>query len=284
MGKPTPLITLLTDFGLVDEYVGVMKGVIAGISPATRVVDISHFIDPQDIVHGAFILAAAFPYFPPGSIHVAVVDPGVGTGRRILAAVCDDHFFIAPDNGLLEIVMESRSVTELVDVTETKYFLSQVGSTFHGRDIFSPVAAHLAQGLTVASLGPVVDQSTIVSGIVPHCRFLSKSCIEGCVVAVDRFGNLMTNINKSAIDRLTQRWMDGALVVELNGKPIGGLMSSYDQVANPAPLAIIGSRGLLEISVNCDSAQQVLKAGKRSMVRVALSRAGEPCSSGPGQR
>lgn len=269
--KSTPLITLLTDFGLQDEYVGVMKGVIAGISPTTRVVDISHHVDAQDIVQAAFILAAAFPYFPAGTIHVAVVDPGVGGERRILAARCGDHFFVAPDNGLLERVLEDWQAAELVAVTESRYFLKRISHTFHGRDIFSPVAAHLAEGLPLANLGPSVALSTLVSGVIPRCRFLSKSRIEGRVVAVDHFGTLMTNIDKTGIDRLASRMAAPLLSVEVNDKPIGGLVTAYDQVATHAPLAIFGSRGLLEISVNCGNAQQALKAERGDKVGVTAS-------------
>jgi S-adenosylmethionine hydrolase len=266
----TPLITLLTDFGLQDEYVGVMKGVIAGISPETKVVDISHQVDPQDIVHGAFLLSVSYAYFPSGSIHVTVVDPGVGGDRRILAVDCDGHFFVAPDNGILQLILDDRPVDHVVHVTNSRFFLNQVSRTFHGRDIFAPVAAHLAKGLPLTVLGPAVDRSLLATGVVPRCRFLSDGCLEGVVVAVDRFGNLMTNISESTIGQLMEQERAGNLVVELDGKSIGGLVATYDQAPLKAPLAIVGSRSYIEISVNCGNAQQALNAGKGSRVSVRV--------------
>jgi S-adenosylmethionine hydrolase len=270
------LITLLTDFGVQDEYVGVMKGVIAGINPEARIVDISHHIVPQDIVHGAFILAAAYSYFPAGTVHVAIVDPGVGGARRILAVECGEHRFVAPDNGLLERVLAQQSVTAAVSVTDPRFFLEQVSCTFHGRDIFAPVAAHLAFGLPLNELGRSVDRHTMITGVVPRYRFSSASSLEGTVVAVDHFGNLMTNIDAAAINRLTRgadrknRTGHNKMVIEISGKRIDGIVLSYDRVPEHIPLAIIGSRGLLEISVNCGSARQILNAGRGDGVRVRL--------------
>ena len=261
--SPMRLITLLTDFGTRDEYVGVMKGVVAGINPEARIVDISHHIDPQDIIHGAFILAAATPYFPAGTVHVAVVDPGVGSSRRILAVECGEQRFVAPDNGLLERVLAHQPFTAAVQVTHPRYYLERVSCTFHGRDIFAPVAAHLAAGLALSELGPAVDRQSMVAGVVPRCRFSSEGSIDGTVVAADRFGNLMTTIDAAAIDRLQRRTGGTPMVVELAGKLIGGLVASYGQVAEGVPLALVGSRGLMEISVNCGNARKVLDARKK---------------------
>lgn len=262
------LITLLTDFGLQDEYVGVMKGVIAGIAPTVRVVDISHAVYPQDVVHGAFLLAAAYPFFPPGSVHLAVVDPGVGGPRRILAVECGGHRFVAPDNGLLERVLAGQPDARVVAVEKRRYFLDQISDTFHGRDIFAPVGAHMAGGLPLTQLGPVVDRRAVVSGVVPHCRFTDNDGIEGVVVAVDRFGNLLTNIDRGALERLTRRTAAERLVVELVGKWAGALVRAYSHAAAQAPLALVGSRGLVEISVNGGSAQKALKAAIKDHVRV----------------
>ncbi|BBO72434.1 hypothetical protein DSCA_63640 [Desulfosarcina alkanivorans] len=270
------LITLLTDFGVQDEYAGVMKGVIAGINPDVRIVDISHHIDPQDVVHGAFVLAAAAPYFPDGTVHVAVVDPGVGGSRRILAVECGGHLFVVPDNGLLERVMALQPVGRVVRVADPRYCLDAVSHTFHGRDIFAPVAAHLTAGLPLNELGPIVDRPSMVSGVVPRCRFASADTVVGAVVASDRFGNLMTTIDAAAIDRLHRQAGGKPIVVELAGKPIGGLVAFYDQAAEGAPLALVGSRGLLEISVRCGNARQVLNAQKNDVVRVGPASTGHP--------
>lgn len=262
------LIALLTDFGTQDEYVGVMKGVIAAINPAARVVDICHHVAPQDIVHGAFLLAAASPYFPAATVHLAVVDPGVGGMRRILAVESGGQRFVAPDNGLLERVLVDQSVSTVVSVENQRFFLTPVSHTFHGRDIFAPVAAHLAAGLPLTELGPSVDRQTMVSGVVPCCRFITPTCVEGAVVAVDRFGNLMTNIDSATIDRLVSRIVGKPIIVDVAGKKIRSIAASYDQVARHALLAIIGSRGLLEISVNCGNARQVLNADRIDRVWV----------------
>jgi len=264
------LIALITDFGTCDEYVGVMKGVIAGIDPGTRVVDICHRIEPQNIVHGAFILKAAVPYFPEGTIFVAVVDPGVGGRRRILAADCGGRRFVVPDNGLIEGVLNTPSEAAVVSVENRRYFLTPVSRTFHGRDIFAPVAARLAAGLPLAELGPPVDPAELVTGMMPRYRFSSRDGIEGEVIAADRFGNLMTNIDEGVIERLLVEAAGRQVSVSLADTPIGAIVDSYDQAAKNAPLAIIGSRGLLEIAVNCGNARQTLQTGKNRRVRVQL--------------
>jgi S-adenosylmethionine hydrolase len=265
------LITLLTDFGTHDEYVGVMKGVIAGIHEAARTVDITHQIDPQDVVHGAFILDAAFAYFPPDTTHVAVVDPGVGSGRRILAVEAAGHRFLAPDNGLLERVLADQSDAKVVSVENERYFIYPVSQTFHGRDIFAPVAAHLARGLELHQLGPVVDRQTMVTGVVPQCRFSSRCVIDGMVVAIDRFGNLLTNIDIVALEQLQHRFPGSVITVQLAEKRIHGIATTYQTEVERTPLAIIGSRGLLEISVNCGSAHKMLGTGKAEAVRVSVN-------------
>jgi len=262
------LIALLTDFGTGDEYVGVMKGVIAGIAPGTRVVDICHRIEPQNIVHGAFILKAAVPYFPEGTIVVAVVDPGVGGRRRILAADCGGRRFVVPDNGLIEGVLNRPSEAAVVSVENRRYFLTPVSRTFHGRDIFAPVAAHLSAGLPLAELGPPVDAAELVTGTMPRCRLSNREGIRGVVIAADRFGNLMTNIDEETIERLTEGVAERPVSVSLAETTIGAIVDSYDQAPRNAPLAIIGSRGLLEIAVNCGNARQMLQAGKNQRVRV----------------
>ena len=264
------LIALLTDFGTQDEYVGVMHGVIASIDTKIRVVDICHHIEPQNVVQGAFLLAASAPFFPSGTVFVAVVDPGVGSRRRILALDHGGQRFVAPDNGLIEGVIADGSEAVIVAVENQRYFLDPVSRTFHGRDIFAPVAAHLASGLQLNELGPPVDPATIVTGKMPRCRFAQADCLEGEVVAADRFGNLMTNIDGAAIERLARRSPGKQTVVTVADKPIGALVAAYDQVARGEPLAIIGSRGLLEISINCGDARQMLAADKNPTVRVQL--------------
>lgn len=264
------LVTLVTDFGLRDEYVGVMKGVAAGIDPTLTIVDITHGIEAQDVVHGAFVLAAACDYFPAGTVHLAVVDPGVGSARRILAVETDRFRFVAPDNGLLERVLACRSIQAMVAVENRRFFLDRVSRTFHGRDIFMPVAAHLAAGVPLAELGPAIDPQSMVSGVVPGCRIISDERIDGAVVAADRFGNLLTTIDAASVDALVRSACGRQITVVAGQQVIHGLAASYDAVATHAPLAIIGSRGLLEISINGGSAQDTLGLGKTDPVRVTL--------------
>ena len=264
------LIALLTDFGTQDEYVGVIKGVIAGVAPDIRVVDICHHIEPQNVVHGAYILAAAVPFFPVGTVFVAVVDPGVGGQRRILAVEHGGRRFVAPDNGLVERVIGDGSGAAIVAVENRNYFLDPVSRTFHGRDIFAPVAAHLAAGLGLNELGPPLEPDAIVTDRIPRCRFAAPDRLQGEVVAADRFGNLMTTVDATAIGRLSRRAAGRQMVVTLGVKPIGPIVATYEQVAKYAPLAVIGSRGMLEISVNCGSARQVLSAEVGQIVGVQL--------------
>ena len=272
-----PLITLLTDFGLQDEYVGVMKGVIAGIHGQARIVDISHHIEPQNVMHGAFILAAAHAFFPPGTIHVAVVDPGVGSGRRILAVEAGGHHFLAPDNGLLERVLAEKSDVKAVAIENQDFFLHPVSQTFHGRDIFAPVAAHLSRGTPMDKLGPAIAHGSMVAGVVPSCQFVSESRIDGVVVAVDRFGNLLTSIEASFLETLQGRFPGAMIHVQVSSVNILGLASAYQKANKGALLAIVGSRGLLEISVNLGSAHKALGVGQNEAVRVTIS--SEPLKS-----
>ena len=176
---------------------------------------------------------------------------------------------------VLERILKGRSVSGLVQVSDTSRFLPRVSCTFHGRDIFAPVAAHLANGVPMADLGPAIGPSSLVSGVVPRCGLLSATCMEGTVVAVDRFGNLLTNISASAIERMIGPKRKGRLVAEINDVPVGGWGRTYNQVPSGASLAVIGSRGLLEISVNCGNAQQVFKAGKGSRVVVRIQQGNE---------
>lgn len=272
------LITLLTDFGLQDEYVGVMKGVIAAISPHTPVIDITHGIDPQDVTQGAYILAAAYPYFPAGTIHVAVVDPGVGTHRRMVAMACGGHRFVAPDNGILgRIAATGQAPVSAVYIENRDCFLKTVSHTFHGRDIFAPVAARLATGFPLEELGPAVHSDLLVKEKGLLRTFSDDGEIIGKVIAVDRFGNLLTSIGK---DDLFEKGCDESRCpdfrITLGSHVIQGLSTSYASVSRHFALAIMGSRGLLEISVNSGDAQTQLGAKKGDTIRIRRCPPGSP--------
>ena len=263
------IVSLTTDFGNHDEYVGVMKAVAAGIDPALRVIDITHGIDAQDIVHGAYILAAACDFFPPGTVHLAVVDPGVGTSRRIVAVETERFRFVAPDNGLLSRVLRHRHIRQAVAVENRHFFLPRVSHTFHGRDIMMPVAAHLASGVALSEMGPPIDFQSMVTGGVPGCRMMSSGGIEGAVIAADRFGNLLTTIDAATIDRLRPTGRE-RLVVSAGPHRIRGIADTYADLTRQQAMAIVGSRGLLELSINHGSARDALGLEKADPVRVTV--------------
>ncbi len=253
-----PCITLLTDFGLDDEYVGVMKGVILSVTGAVPIVDLCHRVAPQDVRGAALLLGAAYPYFPAGTVHVAVVDPGVGGQRRIVCLQAGDFLFLAPDNGLLSVVLDREASVAAWAVTNSDYFLDRVGNTFHGRDIFAPVAGHLARGLAPHHLGPEIAAADLIRLSLPKPR-KEGDTLAGEVVHVDRFGNLATNIPA----RLLAPWLTDpkAITVQINDTTIRGLAVTYQQVPAGHPLALIASRDVLEIAVRDGDAARLLGAG-----------------------
>lgn len=274
-----PLITLTTDFGQADGYVGTMKGVILSRAPQTRMIDLSHEIAPQDIAAGAFVLYRAYRYFPPQTIHVAVVDPGVGTARRALLLVTDLGRFVGPDNGLFTYVLREAIALSTgwagvpanvpavwhpdfdVDaalattpreylpaaymLNNPAYWLEGPGATFQGRDLFAPVAAHLANGVAPADLGQPVPLESLT--FLPTSASLrSPGVIEGCVIAADHFGNLITNIAAGLLIALGPL---AALQVTLGPHRLRGVHSTYGAASPGTPLALINSAGLLEIAI-----------------------------------
>jgi S-adenosyl-L-methionine hydrolase (adenosine-forming) len=266
--EPVPAIVLLTDFGFRDSYVGVMKGVISGICPTARVIDLSHNIIPHDVAEAAFVLSASREYFPRGSIFVCVVDPGVGTKRDILHMRSAGHVFLAPDNGLLSVISEQFGHDDLRAVTCEDYFLPERSNTFHGRDIFAPVAAHLAAGLEVEKLGEPVHH---LAGLrLPRPLRSVDGSLHGEVIYVDRFGNLITNVRRSMLENSfsTSR---SELLVQIKGERIQGLSTSYAQQAEGALLALVGSTGYMEVAVNCGSAAQTLDCGKGDSVTLGAA-------------
>lgn len=238
--KPPPRITLLTDFGPKDTYIGVMKGVIATVCPHAVIEDLSHGIAPQDVHEGAFLLAQSYSYFPPGTIHVAVVDPGVGGERSILGLEIDGFRFLAPDNGLLGGVLSGRTPDQVVRVENERFFLQPVSATFHGRDIFAPVAAHLAMGVPLGELGPVHEGAIEMPWPLPRSE---GGYLRGEVIHVDHFGNCITNLRASQVDAGTVTCNADA------GERRIPVAHHYSAVAVGGTLALAGSSGYVEISV-----------------------------------
>ncbi|MBI2194982.1 MAG: SAM-dependent chlorinase/fluorinase [Planctomycetes bacterium] len=253
-----PLITLLTDFGTADPYAAIVKGVILGRCPWVQIVDISHEVPPQNVRAAGHILSTSYAYFPRGSVHVAVVDPGVGSKRRILAASFRKQLFLAPDNGLLPMAFGPDGPDQVVSVENRRIFLQPVSRTFHGRDIFAPAAAHLARGRPLGSLGPVITHWT--PGSLPEPCRKEPGVLVGEVITTDQFGNLVTNLSVS--ERATP------VVLRIRGRSIRGLAESYASVRRGGLLAILGSTGRVEIAINQGSAKKVL--GAREGTRVEL--------------
>lgn len=263
--KAVPIITLLSDFGLQDPYVAEMKAVILSICPETRLVDISHEIEKFNIHMGAFILASATPYFPASTIHVAVVDPGVGTKRRPIIVETKCSFYVGPDNGILMLAAHKEGMRHVYHVKNSQYMLSQVSRTFHGRDIFAPVAAHLANGHAPSDFGPEIHDYALPESAKPCMK---RAKLSGEILHIDGFGNLVINISREDLEKMGIR-EDLDFVVQFNGKTMSlRLCSAYGGVPRKSPLAIIGSGGFLEFSVNQGSASQIfsLKIGDHVFV------------------
>lgn len=266
------VITLSTDFGLADPYAGIMKGVILSINPSVAIVDLTHCIDPQDTVSAAYMIESAYSYFPEKTVHVVVVDPGVGTGRAVIAAEASGRYFLAPDNGVLGLVLKSSSPAKIVRVENEEYFLTPVSRTFHGRDIFAPVAACISRGVPLERFGPSVSASGIFQPEIPQPRVSGSGELEGRVISVDRFGNLITNLDEKSIQRLENSCSNGSkcICIQAGSCFIRGISASYRHVPEGGILALIGSRGFLEISVNMGNASEFCGQGKGSEVRVFL--------------
>lgn len=252
MMQHNELLTLLTDFGLSDGYVGIMKGVIAAVNPHLRVVDLTHDLPPQDVAAGRFCLMNAYSYFPEGTVHVAVVDPGVGSHRRAIAVQVTEGFFVAPDNGLLTGVLSQQpEVVAAVELTNPQYWRTPTPSTtFHGRDIFAPVGAHLASGVPLEKLGHLIDPSTLVQLELPNYQ-LTTTGATGCIQYGDRFGNLVTNIPGTLV--AGKKWS-----VVVRGHTIAAA-ETYGNVEIGQAIAPIGSHGWVEIAVNGGSARAHLQ-------------------------
>jgi S-adenosylmethionine hydrolase len=259
---PRPVIALLTDFGNRDHYAGTMKGVVLGICPEATLVDISHEVAAGDVLAAALELAAAYRYFPAGSIFLVVVDPGVGSSRRGLAAEAGDYRFVAPDNGVLSIVFDENEAKRAVELSEARYARATVSRTFEGRDRFAPAAAWLANGIDLTALGRPAGAVHRLE--VPRPRDTAQG-VEGEVVRVDRFGNLITNIDRPRVERLASRH---PLVIRVGSLQISKVVSTYADSPPGELCALFGSTDHLEISANGASAAAEIGAGRGTTVRV----------------
>lgn len=258
MRKRRSFITLLTDFGVKDVYVASMKGVIYSFNPNVNIIDITHEISPQDIEQAAFQILISYDYFPKGTIHMIVVDPGVGSHRKIIAVKTKKYIFIAPDNGVLSYVLMKEKKTVVRQVWNKKYYLKEISHTFHGRDIFAPIVAHISKRRKVFSkLGPICKSPVLLSLSEVKRK---RNSILGRVIHVDTFGNLITNINCNAIKKPIET------IVSIKRRKIKGVSTTYASGGKGKIVAIVGSSGLVEIARRDGNASKYLNAKKGTKV------------------
>jgi len=255
-------ITLTTDFGQQDPYVGVMKGVIAAINPQAQVIDLSHGVPPQNIMAAGLILQHSIRYFPAGTVHVVVVDPGVGSSRRPILMEFDGSYFIGPDNGVLSVPLERKQPSQIIHLSNPTFQLETISKTFHGRDVFAPVAAHLSLGVPVSDFGEKLD--SLVELVVPNI-IRQEQQISGEIVYVDSFGNLFTNIRERDLTGLAK----DRLRIVFGATEIGGLAANYASVVAGEFACVFNSWGFLEIAVNKGNARQRTGAKVGDKVAVA---------------
>jgi S-adenosylmethionine hydrolase len=266
MAEPR-VVTFTTDFGLDDAFVGIMHGVVLGIHPETRVVDICHAVPSFDVLAAAWTIAQAYRFFPPRSVHVIVVDPGVGSARRPILAETDDYIFVAPDNGVLSLVAAREPKFTVRHITSDRYFLQPVSQTFHGRDIFSPVAAWLSKGVAPAEFGPEISDHIRLD--LPSVERVSENSLRGVVLKVDKFGNLITNFGEQEAPSLFAVTTPSINLL-IAGRTITRLCHSYAEGRDDEFIVIIGSSGYLEIAARQASAAEKLSAGVGTPVGLLL--------------
>ncbi len=265
-----PIVTLTTDFGLNDHFVGTLKGVILNIVPEANIVDICHSVQAFDILDGALALAQAYAYFPPRTVHLVVVDPGVGSARRPIVAVSEQHTFVAPDNGVLSLMYAREQRLSVRHISSNHYFLQPISNTFHGRDIFAPVAAYLAKGVDHEKFGEEITD--YVRFNAPRPKPADGNTLRGVVLRVDRFGNIITNFTPQDVPALLHASVP-PFTITVGKRDVTVLRSSYSEGAPGELFAIIGSMGYLEISAYRGSAAQIAAAGKGTEVLLALGAA-----------
>jgi len=266
MAEPR-VVTFTTDFGLQDPFVGIMHGVVLNIHPETRIVDVSHAVSSFDVLDGAWTIAQAYKFFPPRTVHVVVVDPGVGSSRRPILAETDDYILVAPDNGVLSLVEARESRFTVRHVTAERYFLQPVSHTFHGRDVFSPVAGWLSKGVAPADFGPEIsDYVRLPFPVVEH---VSANELRGVIVKVDNFGNLITNLSELDVAAL-QVHTPPRFRLTIAGQTITRIRPSYAEGGAEELFAILGSSGSLEIAACQASAAERLAAGVGTPISLLL--------------
>jgi S-adenosylmethionine hydrolase len=265
------LVTLTTDFGVSDHFVGAMKGVILKQNPGAHIVDISNSVHSFDILDGAMTIAQAYKYFPTDTIHLVIVDPGVGTNRRPILAIGDKHLFLAPDNGVLSLVFEQQERLSVRHITSEHYFLQPVSQTFHGRDIFAACAGWLSKGVEPAKFGEEITD--YVRFAAPKPKAVNANTVKGVIIKVDKFGNLITNFTKKDVPQLFQGPAQGFKIV-VGAKEIVTMRTAYAQGMHNEVFAITGSIGFLELAANRAAASQLLGANRGTEVTLQMEGVG----------
>lgn len=265
-GNHLPVITLLTDFGTVDYFVGAVKGAILSVNPLAVIADITHEVPPQDVEAGAFTLLASYKTFPAGTIHLVVVDPGVGSTRRPIVVSAGEQFFVGPDNGIFTYIYDREPSHRTFHVTADKYFRQHVSTTFHGRDIFAPVAAALSNGVKPQAFGAsITDEVRLETSLAPVVQ--KNGNVEGRIIHIDHFGNCITNITRDVL-------RDQPATLLVKGKTIGSFRDFYGDSGPNEVFAIWGSAGFLEIVVNRGSAALTLGVKRGEAVILTQRRQG----------
>lgn len=258
------IISLITDFGLQDNFVGVIKAVILKINPQVTLVDICHGIKPQNILEAAFLLRSAFSFFPKNTVHLVVVDPGVGTERRKILIKTKNYFFIAPDNGVLSLALKEEPLLKIIEITNDRYFLKPVSNTFHGRDIFAPVCAYVSRGEDIQKFGKTIGSFKGLE--LPRVKVSSQELV-GEIIYIDRFGNLVSNIEKQTLEGFIKNKRFKICIAD---KTIEKLASNYAEGSPHEPIALIDSFNYLEIALNCSRAADYLGVNIGSHLKIKL--------------
>jgi S-adenosyl-L-methionine hydrolase (adenosine-forming) len=267
--KPSGIITLLSDFGNVDPYVAMMKGVILSINPDASIVDISHSVMTGRVAQGSEMLKETYPFFPKGTVHIAVVDPAVGTGRRLLGIEADGHFFVGPDNGIFWPAIKDCRDVVVMSLTEGRYFLPHVTNTFHGRDVFAPVAGHLSLGEELSQMGIRIHDPVKITLPSYH---IAGDILFGEITRVDNFGNLITNIRETELTGFLEK---ASPVIYIGDLEIRKIDNTYFDVDGGEPLALINSSGFLEIAVNLGRASEYAGIKRDEIIGAVIKMARE---------
>lgn len=274
---PNPIITLTTDYGLNDHLVGTMKGVILKINPDVTIVDITHNVAPFDLLDGALAIGSAYSYFAPKTIHVVVVDPGVGTDRRPLLVSAENQYFVAPDNGVLSVIYERQQDVVVRHANAEHYYMQPISKTFHGRDIFAPIAAWLSKNWQPASMGE--DITDFKRFALPRPK-PAEGTLKGIVMRVDAFGNLVTNFRVEDLPEASAENGDTAIKLQIGNQQISRLVSTFAQGNTGEPIAYVGSSGYVEVAINKGNASRTLAIGRGTPVILADQKARSASESG----